>query len=68
MAEDQDQDSAVLEEEYAVWKKNNLFLYDLIISPSRMAVSHRPLGSLGAVAPHRPFLCRPPARSWDPHH
>ncbi|RXH97656.1 hypothetical protein DVH24_009981 [Malus domestica] len=32
MAEDQDQDSAVLEEEYAVWKKNSPFLYDLIIS------------------------------------
>ncbi|KAM1211827.1 hypothetical protein PS1_003481 [Malus domestica] len=32
MAEDQDQESAVLEEEYTVWKKNSPFLYDLIIS------------------------------------
>ncbi|XP_068323192.1 WD-40 repeat-containing protein MSI3-like [Pyrus communis] len=32
MAEDQDQESAVLEEEYTVWKKNSPFLYDLLIS------------------------------------
>lgn len=37
------------------------------LSPSRMAVSHRPLGSLGAAAPHRLFPRRPQARSWDPH-
>ncbi|CAB4321193.1 unnamed protein product [Prunus armeniaca] len=30
--QDQDQDAALLEEEYAVWKKNTPFLYDLIIS------------------------------------
>ncbi|KAM5550082.1 hypothetical protein ABKV19_001162 [Rosa sericea] len=33
MADDHDQeDTAVVEEEYAVWKKNTPFLYDLIIS------------------------------------
>jgi histone-binding protein RBBP4 len=33
MADDQDQeDMVVVEEEYAVWKKNTPFLYDLIIS------------------------------------